>query len=231
VGGIYAESPSTLGFVLPAGEESFRQLDEVFAPPRMNPKTEIAPTQLSPEEQQEGFSPLFDGQSFLGWALTGEPGCWAVQDGEIRWLQPGGRYLLTRRRFKDFILRFEWKIEEGGNSGVFLRMPLAGRQSRIGMEFQLLGDYGEEPHENGTGSIYDVVAPSQNAAKPAGEWNTAEVVCDGPYFRATINGVQVQDTNLDNHPVLKHRLKEGFIGLQDHGNPVAFRGIRIKELG
>ena len=106
----------------------------------------------------------------------------------------------------------------------------ANRESKMGFEFQIMGDFGEEAHKNGTGAVYDVVAPSVNASQPAGHWNDLELILDGPRYRAILNGVIIQDLNFDEDDELRHRLRNGFIALQDHGSAVAFRNIRIKRL-
>ena len=138
--------------------------------------------------------------------------------------------LYTRDRYDNFVLRFEFRIVQDGNSGVFIHAPRDCRQSKIGFEFQILGDYGEEPNKTSTGSVYDQVTPRLNAGKPAGEWNTAEVRLNGPHYKAILNGKQIQDVNFDDVPELKYRLRKGFIALQDHNNEVAFRNLRIKKL-
>jgi hypothetical protein len=185
---------------------------------------------LSSREVEEGFVPLFDGRSLTGWTVTGNPRGWAVEEGEIVWKGRGGGYVRTVGEFGDFILRLEWRIVRGGNSGVFIRFPRAGRASRIGMEIQILGDSGSPPHKNGTGAVYDVVAPLVNAARPEGEWNQFEIHCRGPLLKVRLNERLIQDVNLDADPELRPRLRRGFIALQDHGHPVAFRNIRILPL-
>lgn len=188
-----------------------------------------APFSLAGAADAEGFRALFDGRSWAGWKITGDPQGWGIENGAIVWKQPGGRRVRTLTRYGDFTLRLQWRVQqEGDNSGVFVRAPAAGRESRIGMEIQLLGDHGEPPHKNGTGSVYDVVAPRVNAVRPAGEWNDLQIECAGSRLKVTLNGELVQDLDLTEHPELKHRLRSGFIALQDHGDPVAFRNIRIK---
>ena len=98
------------------------------------------------------------------------------------------------------------------------------------MEIQVMGDHGVTPTPNSTAAIYDVVPPAKNASKPAGEWNALEITLDGAKVKVVLNGEVVQDLNLDENEELKHRLRKGFIGLQDHGNPVSFRNIRLKRL-
>jgi hypothetical protein len=186
---------------------------------------------LAEQERNEGWTSLFDGKSLSGWAITGgnQEG-FVCREGSIEWNGKGGGMLRSRDRYENFILRLDWKIEEGGNSGIFLRAPRANRASKIGMEFQLRGDYGEPPSSGSTGAIYDVLSPAVNAGKPVGEWNSVEIQLDGTYLKATLNGQTVLDIEFSQHSELKNRLRRGFIGLQDHGDYVAFRNIRIKEL-
>jgi hypothetical protein len=99
-----------------------------------------------------------------------------------------------------------------------------------GMEIQIQGDHGMELDDQHTGSIYSVVPASMDATNPDGEWNSYEITCNGPQVKVVLNGKVVQDTNLDQNPILKYRLRKGFIGLQDHGRYVAFKNIRIKKL-
>jgi hypothetical protein len=194
------------------------------------PLRDAAADLLSPEEIPEGFVPLFDGRSLTGWTVTRDPDGWAVEEGEIVWKRRGGGYVRSVGRFGDFVLRLEWRIVRGGNSGVFIRSPKVGRASRIGMEIQILGDSGNPPHRHGTGSVYDVLAPRVNAALPEGEWNRMEIRCRGPELKVWLNDQLIQDVDLDADPELRPRLRKGFIALQDHGHPVAFRNIRIKPL-
>jgi len=187
---------------------------------------------LTEQEKAEGFVSLFNGKNFDGWAITGwNKDGFVVEDGAIVWKERGGDSVRTRKRYADFILRLEFNIhEEDGNSGLFLRAPRSNRESRMGMEFQINGDYEVAPHKNGTGSIYDVVAPMVNAVNPPGEWNDLEIVLDGPEIRITLNGLLVQDISMNDFEMLEHRNRAGFIALQDHNDPVSFRRIRIKEL-
>lgn len=93
-----------------------------------------------------------------------------------------------------------------------------------------MGDAGDAPVKDTTGAVYDVVPPKVNAGKPAGEWNAYEIMVNGPHLKITLNGQVVQDLNLDENEELKYRLRNGFIGLQDHGGYAAFRNIRVKRL-
>lgn len=190
-------------------------------------------TLLTEEERKEGFESLFNGKDLSGWWFYGKDlgGFKVTPEGTIAWIREGGGGLISRKRYKDFILRYEYKLAaEGNNSGVYIRAPRQGRQSKLGMEFQALGDFGKVPDKNSTGSVYDVVPPKANGSKPAGEWNSVEIDFRGPKLKATLNGVVVQDISFEDFEELKYRNREGFIGLQDHNCPVQWRNIRIKEL-
>jgi hypothetical protein len=143
----------------------------------------------------------------------------------------GAGAIMTRDRYDNFILRFDWKIKKDGNSGVWCRAPRDSRASKIGFEFQMMGDsYIPKPTDTSTGSIYEVLAPKCIANKPEGEWNTTELVLDGSHYKATLNGKVVQDLDFSKHDVMKDRLKKGFICLTDHDCWVSYRNLRLKKL-
>lgn len=186
---------------------------------------------LSEEERKEGFIALSNGKDFSGWWYPFEFNSFIVnKDGDFEMHEAGGKCILTRNRYANFILRLDFKIEEGGNSGIFLRAPRAARQSKIGMEFQIHGDNGEPASSDGTGGIYLQVAPRVNASNPCMAWNSVEIILNGSHIRATLNGQLIHDFDLDTVEDLRYRLKDGFIGLQDHNHYVAFRNVRLKEL-
>ena len=188
---------------------------------------------LSEEEREEGFIALFDGETLDGWVAVGGqlPGFQPV-DGELHYVghMPGTNDIRTTRRYGDFILRVEYSIVEGSNSGIFVRAPRAARYSKIGMEFQLMGDRGRPVTRSSTGSIYDVIPARVDAQRPYGEWNDVEIILDGAYGKATMNGEVLWEVDMDEDPELAPRLREGFIALQTHTNEVKFRNIRLKEL-
>ena len=217
--------------VLPDNKETLAVLDKALANPAESKPWTPDNSVLTEQERAEGFVSLFDGKSLDGWYIIGKnKDGFAANDGVIEWKSIGGGGLYTRERYDNFVLRLEWKINKNGNSGIYLRAPRAGRQSKIGMEFQLMGDADTPITNQTTGAIYDVVAPKINASKPAGEWNAVEITLNGASMKGVLNGQTVQDINLDENPELKHRLRRGFIGLQDHACQVNFRNIRIKKL-
>lgn len=187
---------------------------------------------LSEAERNEGFVSLMNKKDFAGWwQLNPELNSFVVNEaGEFEFKEAGGKAILTRDRFSDFILRLDFKIEEGGNSGLFLRAPRDARQSKIGMEFQIHGDYGVAPSDDSTGAVYKVKAARENASNPNLTWNNLEIMLNGSHMKATLNGRIIHDFDLDTVEELKYRLRDGFIGLQDHDHYVAFRNVRIKRL-
>jgi hypothetical protein len=211
--------------------ESYQFLEKKNRRPIENEPIQFDTSILKLEEREQGFVPLFDGQSLRGWTSINEgEESFVVSNGSIEWVRRGAGAIQFHRRFGNFILRFEYRICEGGNSGIHLRSPRANRASRIGFEVQLFGDFGQPPTKQGTGAIYSVIAPTENASLPAGHWNSVEIRTSGPLVKVEINGKLVQDVDFDTYPELRHRLRTGFIRLTDHGDYVSYRNIRIKEL-
>lgn len=220
-------------FIVPSTPENYTALDEALlnyaAQQPWTPDNSV----LSEAERNEGFIALFNGKNLDGWWYWGDNhDTFKVNaQGEIEFVATGGDALMSRDRYGDFILRVEYMLEEAaGNSGIFLRAPRAGRQSYIGMEFQLHGDNLAPVGDDMTGALYLQQPPLVNAGNPPGEWNSLEIICQGSMLKATLNGQVVQDIDLSTHPELKHRIRSGFIGLQDHHDPVRFRNVRIKPL-
>ncbi|SHE64762.1 HEAT repeat [Fodinibius roseus] len=182
---------------------------------------------------------LFNGENLSGWERVGEDtGQWHADDG-LLYTEGGGGWLSTTETYDNFKLEFEYRLPEGGNSGVFLRAPREGNPAYEGMEIQLLDDNAEQYADlqpwQYTGSIYDVKAPSGEASKKAGEWQKMEITADGSEVKVRLNGETVVSTDLVNymdrveeHPGLKRR--SGYIGLQNHNSRVEFRNINITEI-
>lgn len=204
-------------------------------------------TQALAEEKE--WTSLFDGKSLAGWtsAAGGEPGKgWKVEEGTIHRAAAGGD-LISEKEYQDFELEFEWKISAKGNSGVKYRVHKASGGGWLGPEYQVLDDAG---HPNGkiedttAASLYEVVpAAKDKALKPVGEWNQSRIVARGTTLEHWLNGKLAMkiDTAGKEWPELKKASKfakrEDFAGpaagrllLQDHGDAVWFRAIRIREL-
>lgn len=192
---------------------------------------------------------LFDGSSLDHWqgAQGGAPGTgWVIEkDGSLFRKDKSGD-LLSKESFKNFTLEWEWKIGEGGNSGVKYWVTSIGKQN-LGIEYQLIDDLRHADAKKGgnrqTGAIYDIkAAAADKPSKPAGEWNTSKLVVQGTRLQHWLNGALVveADTASPEWKELfaqsKYVKYEGFapghgrILLQDHGDPVWFRSIRITPL-
>lgn len=192
---------------------------------------------------EAGFVPLFDGRTLAGWRLVGGHGPgYVVRDHTIVCPKDGGGNLFTEREYANFVLRFEFKTEPGGNNGIGIRAPYEGTTSYVGMEIQILDDghemyKGQIKSEQHHGSIYDVIPARTGFLKPAGEWNTEEISANGRRIRVTLNGAIILDADLDivrepavlaKHPGLSRT--SGHIGLLGHESLVEFRNLRIKTL-
>ena len=192
---------------------------------------------------ERGFTPLFDGKTTAGWKLVrGRGPGYIVKDGILVCPLDGGGNLYTEKEYANFILRFEFRTEPGGNNGVGVRAPLEGDAAYAGMEIQILDDghakyKGKIKSEQHHGSVYDVIPARTGFLKPAGEWNTEEIRMRGSRIRVTLNNVIILDADLslvrepevlEKHPGL--RRTSGHIGFLGHGSLVEFRNIRIKTL-
>ena len=189
------------------------------------------------------FEPLFNGKDLSGWKqFDGKADVWRVEDGMIVCTGKGGGWLGTDRDYDNFILKLEYRLTPGGNSGVYLRAPTAGHISRVGMEIQILDDsapqYAKIDFYQYSGSLYHVVAPTRRAGKPAGEWNSMEIRAIGRQVVVILNGKKIVDADLDRclkdpetakeHPGLTR--KTGRIGLQSHSERIEFRNLQIKSM-
>ncbi len=203
-----------------------------------------APAVRSADDKKEGppagFESLFNGKDLTGWKVQpgGKMQVWGAENGLLYVNGSGGAWLMTEKEYGDYELHVEWKVPIKGNSGVGLRAPMTGDPAYQGMEIQILDDanYKNLRPTQYTGSIYDVVAPSKNATKPAGEWNKYVITAKGPKITIELNGTKVIDANLDDYKA-EHGKKhpgllrdKGHIGLQSHDGRVEFKNIYIKPL-
>ena len=186
---------------------------------------------------------LFAQDDFSQWTKTdGEPvgNGWIIQEGVVHRKSLDGD-IITKEKFKDFELTFEWKISEAGNSGIKYRT-----RGRLGLEYQILDDQKHRDNKNPThraGSLYELVAaPDSKPLKPVGAWNKGRIVADGKQIQHWLNGVKVVEINWGTDDwkkrfqKSKYRKNEGFgswegpILLQDHNDPVWYRELKVKHL-
>lgn len=207
--------------------------------------TEAATTDA---DESAGWQSLFDGASMTGWRTYKHSevvGGWDVRDGAITLVESGSGDIITDQTFGDFELEFEWKISAGGNSGVFYKVEEGEHAVTYwtGLEFQILDNArGEGPIEQ-AGSLFALYPPRKDATRPVGEFNSSRIVVDDGRVEHWINGECVVKFTLGSDDYLQRlseskfsdkprfaRAQRGHIALQDHGDPVAFRNIRIRAL-
>ena len=192
---------------------------------------------------EPGFVPLFDGQSLQGWQPVGKVGeGYRAEDGVLLCPAEGGGNLFTEREYADFVLRFEFRLQEGSNNGVGIRSPLVGDAAYQGLEIQVLDNHSPRYKDKLRptqyhGSVYDLAPARRGFLKPTGEWNREEIRALGRQITVTLNGTVIVDFDLDSvtdpevlqkHPGVARR--SGHIGFLGHGTKVEFRNIRIKEI-
>jgi len=210
----------------------------LFAGAEDPPGPEWVPQLLTQEEAAEGFFPLFNGQDLDGWWIRGDnKEAVVIKDGVLAITGKGADWVFTTREYENFVLRYEYRVPpEGGNSGVAIRATREGNPAFTGMEIQVCEPI-DPPHAGSAGALYSSAAPAVKADNPVGEWNMVEVICDGPRIRTSMNGKQLYDIKTtdetkreDEEKPLAERAKVGHIALQDHGDYVEFRKIRLKPL-
>jgi hypothetical protein len=186
------------------------------------------------------YKPLCDGQDLAGWTAVGGAAadCWSVVDGCIVCNGQKGPWLRSDASFGDFNLRFDYQLSPGGNSGIYVRVPEDGNHHRendtlppAGVEVQVLDDFAEKHAKlkdyQYSASVYDIAGASPRVSRQPGGWNTMEINCRGQHYSIVHNGTTVVNLTEDDHPLIKLRKTEGFLGLQNHSTVVRFRNLRI----
>jgi hypothetical protein len=210
---------------------------------------QAAPNTLTPAEQAAGWRLLFDGRTPAGWRAydaDSMPSGWQVVDGALTRVGRAGD-IITRETFRNFELVVDWMVAPRGNSGIFYRAALGSPAIYWSApEFQVLDDAG---HPDGrtlltsAGSVYGLYPAIPGVVKPAGDWNTARILVDGTHVEHWLNGTRIASYELGSEE-WKRRVADskfaawpeygkapaGHIGLQDHGDRVAFRNIKIRVL-
>lgn len=222
---------------------------------------EAAPNTLTQEEKENGWELLFDGESTDGWRGYNDEAFpdkgWIVEDGMLTIQESGGDEagsggdIVATEMYDDFILKLEWKISKGGNSGIFYR---AIEQDEVPIywsapEMQVLDNMNHpdaNKGENGNrkaGSLYDLIPAQPQSFTGHGKWQKVKIVAKGSHIEHWLNGEKVveyelwtpkwyrmiRDSKFECHPEFGDA-HEGLIGLQDHGNRASYRNIKIKAL-
>jgi len=235
-------TPQVLQHYLDGIQFALGDLPADTTPSNKRPGAEApAPAAAAPAPAAD-WTVLFDGSGKDAWRRNPK---WVIDKGALT-CKPKARYLWTKQRFGDFVLAAEFKVAKGTNSGIFIRTGNPSDPVQTGMEIQVLDSFGKGAlDKHGCGALYDALAPSANAAKKPGQWNQCTITCKGPKITVVLNGRQVLDADLGRwttprknpdgsknkyRKALRDYPREGHIGLQEHGKPVWFRNIRIKEL-
>jgi hypothetical protein len=178
---------------------------------------------------------LFNEQDLAGWegAAADAATCWEVRDGQLWCTGEKGTWLRSGDTFGDFNLRLEYLVQPGGNSGVYIRVPPDGNHhgDGSGIEVQILDDtadrYADLKPYQFSASLYAIAPATERVARPPGQWNSLEIDCVGTRYQVIHNGVTVVDASEEQFSELASRLTSGYLGLQNHNEPVAFRHLRI----
>ncbi len=203
---------------------------------------------------------LFDGISKKGWHVYNNKSdgtAWKVSDGTLYldvslkdgWQTIGGGDIVTDQAFEDFHLQLEWKVKTGGNSGIMFYVQESSQYEHTwhtGPEMQLLDNAAHADaniFKHRAGDLYDLIAGTSDAVHPAGEWNSVEIISSKGSLEFIMNDQSIVQTTLwdENWKMLiegsKFRkwpafgtFRSGRIALQDHGDPVWFRNVRIRRL-
>jgi hypothetical protein len=213
---------------------------------------------LSAAEQKEGWQLLFDGNTRNGWHAynnKSDASAWTVNNG-ILYLDPaakkngaGGGDLTTNEEYENFDLKLDWKIDSAGNSGVIFLVqedPKYGASYLTGPEMQIIDNNGHHDariNKHRAGDLYDLIASTPENVHPWGQWNSIEMIVKNGELAFYQNGTRVVTTtmwndnwkNLIANSKFKNwagfgTFKKGRICLQDHGDGVAFRNIKIRKL-
>ena len=215
-----------------------------------------ADNELTAAEKKAGWTLLFDGKSLDGWRGYKRPDAsgtrWKVENGTLT-LPPndgkdtrGARDIISSATFDRFELAFDFRVAQGANSGVKYYV-LEDMDAAIGHEFQIIDD---ERHadakiglERQTAALYDVMEPKDRKLKPAGEWNTGRIIAAAPNVEHWLNGSRVLAYELGS-PALRKliadskfkdvarfgTLQKGHVLIQDHGDQVWYRNVKVRRL-
>jgi hypothetical protein len=190
---------------------------------------------------------IFDSDHQSGWLTNNDSKPVAKKNIQADGINPhesGGYIVMYEKPYKNFVLDFDYKISKGCNSGVFIRVGDPKDPVMTGIEVAIDDTTGTGMHD--PGALYDLVAPSVNAQKPAGEWNHMTITAKGPKVDVVLNGKSVSSIDCDQWPepgkrpdgsshkfsgvAIKKLNQPGYFGFQDHGQDCWFNRVKVKDL-
>lgn len=215
---------------------------------------------LTDAEKAEGWQLLFDGSTKNGWHVfnnKSDGAAWVVDNGALHldpkemkdWQTVGGGDIITAEEFDNFHLKLDWKLLDSANSGIILfinESPKYEHTWHTGPEMQVLDNNGHPDSKiikHRAADLYDLISSTPETVKKAGEWNQVEVISNKDTLQFYLNGTKVLQTMMWDENWKKMikgskfkdmpdfgTYKKGHIGLQDHGNKVWYRNIKIRKL-
>ena len=207
---------------------------------------------MTHKEKDSGWVSLFDGKTTKGWrgfrSETFPKKGWEVVDGALHHIaRAGGGDIINEKQYDDFDFTFEWKVAPGANSGVFFRVSEDYTPTyKTGIEYQILDDARHHDGKNpltSAASNYALYPRTDGTLKPVGEYNTGRILAKGNHVEHWLNGKKVVEYEIGSEDWNKRiaqskfagwehfgKMRKGYIGLQDHGNDVWFRNLKIRPL-
>lgn len=228
----------------------------VFAIARADEATEPAetpPNMLLDAEREAGWKLLFDGTTTNGWRgykAESMPKSWKVIDGSLVSSPAEGEglgHIVTTEQYDNFELALEWKAAPGGNSGIIYRATEEKENPwDSGPEYQILDNTGHIDGNNPLASAsacYAVFAPERDLTRPVGQWNQTRIVANGNNVEHWLNGEKVLEYEIGTEKWIAHvktsrfwatpgwgKSPRGHICIQDYGNPIEYRNIKVRPL-
>lgn len=248
------------GFILACGPTT-QKADQEAAQQEVTTTVEVAPNSLSEQEIADGWMLLFDGENpgkWRGYNKDYFPTGWKIEGGTLQCIGSGrgeagsleGGDIIFDEQFQNFELSLEWKISDGGNSGIFyLAQELPDKTIwQTAPEMQVLDNTKHPDGRDGlhsAGALYDMIGVPQDKVKAVGEWNQVKLLVYKGLVEHWLNGELVVKYHLwtpewyemvanskfpEYNPDWAEVAQQGYIGLQDHGDDVWYRNLKIRKL-
>jgi hypothetical protein len=204
--------------------------------------------QLTKKEKKEGWVLLFNGKNYDGWVNNDDdPVTSKVEDGAMQTFRCGGYILMYNKKFSNFVLKCDVKMDTECNSGIFLRIEDPKNPVNTGFEIQVATETGSV---HGHGALYDVKQASSNPGKGAGEWDHFEIKFVDNKLNVSLNGTEIINTDLNDYSTPGKRdvegnhkfslndkpraltdfAKTGYIGFQDHDHKCWYKNVKLLPL-